>query len=212
MAFILVQLGLGVKHHLEYRRTQAPSLFGKIHIWTGRIILLLAVLNAFLYVPFDGTLPNIVRMYMLTLEARQWLFFCPKSYVRHRVWGVVGLGGFGRPFLPLWKTALVQEEAAIPARGGPTAASVATTKYGIQRRIPIGQPPALRVLLTLTRSWLEGRESTKGKFPVEERRGQGRRCAKPGAGAKATRIYLKARSNPGQTGGLECRAVNDTSD
>ncbi|GAB0138522.1 hypothetical protein EsDP_00006755 [Epichloe bromicola] len=48
VAFILAQLGLGVKHHLEHQKTQAPTLFGRIHMWTGRVILLLAVLNAFM--------------------------------------------------------------------------------------------------------------------------------------------------------------------
>jgi hypothetical protein len=51
VAFILAQLGLGVKHHLEYRRTQAPTLFGRIHLWMGRLILVLAFVNAMMYVP-----------------------------------------------------------------------------------------------------------------------------------------------------------------
>lgn len=53
VAFILAQLGLGVKHHLEHQKTQAPTLFGRIHMWTGRVILLLAVLNAFMYVSVE---------------------------------------------------------------------------------------------------------------------------------------------------------------
>ncbi|KAG6009059.1 hypothetical protein E4U21_003391 [Claviceps maximensis] len=48
VAFILGQLGLGFKHHLEYQKTQAPTLFGKIHVWSGRVILFLALVNSFL--------------------------------------------------------------------------------------------------------------------------------------------------------------------
>ncbi|KAG5998691.1 hypothetical protein E4U54_002136 [Claviceps lovelessii] len=47
VAFILVQLGLGFKHHFEYQKTKAPTLFGKIHVWIGRLVLLLALLNSF---------------------------------------------------------------------------------------------------------------------------------------------------------------------
>ncbi|OAA46044.1 integral membrane protein [Metarhizium rileyi] len=46
VAAILAQLGLGVKHHFEYQRTKTPTIFGRIHLWMGRLILLLAVVNA----------------------------------------------------------------------------------------------------------------------------------------------------------------------
>ncbi|KAM5352426.1 hypothetical protein ACJ41O_005149 [Fusarium nematophilum] len=46
--FLLGQFGLGVLHHTEFRRTQAPTKFGKIHLWLGRIILFLGTLNAFI--------------------------------------------------------------------------------------------------------------------------------------------------------------------
>ncbi|KAG5926302.1 hypothetical protein E4U42_003449 [Claviceps africana] len=47
VALILLQLGLGVKHHLEYTKTRASTLFSKIHVWTGRVILFLALINSF---------------------------------------------------------------------------------------------------------------------------------------------------------------------
>ncbi|QUC16099.1 uncharacterized protein UV8b_00340 [Ustilaginoidea virens] len=47
VAFVLAQVALGVKHHLEYQKTRAPTRFGRIHLWLGRLILLLAVLNSF---------------------------------------------------------------------------------------------------------------------------------------------------------------------
>ncbi|WKT44786.1 Cytochrome b561/ferric reductase transmembrane [Fusarium oxysporum f. sp. vasinfectum] len=45
---LLGQFGLGVMHHTQYRRTQAPTKYGKFHLWVGRIILFLGTLNAFL--------------------------------------------------------------------------------------------------------------------------------------------------------------------
>ncbi|EFZ01635.1 eukaryotic cytochrome b561 domain protein [Metarhizium robertsii] len=45
VAFILAQLGLGVQHHFKHQRTKAPTIFGKIHVWLGRLILLLAAVN-----------------------------------------------------------------------------------------------------------------------------------------------------------------------
>ncbi|KJZ79547.1 hypothetical protein HIM_01016 [Hirsutella minnesotensis 3608] len=47
IAFILGQLTLGAMHHQQYRKTQAPTKYGKIHLWLGRIILFLGTLNAF---------------------------------------------------------------------------------------------------------------------------------------------------------------------
>lgn len=32
-------------HHLEYRQTRAPTKYGKIHVWLGNGVLLLAVFN-----------------------------------------------------------------------------------------------------------------------------------------------------------------------
>ncbi|KAF5559549.1 cellobiose dehydrogenase [Fusarium napiforme] len=45
---LLGQFGLGVMHHTQYKRTQAPTKYGKFHLWVGRIILFLGTLNAFL--------------------------------------------------------------------------------------------------------------------------------------------------------------------
>ncbi|KAF4967495.1 hypothetical protein FSARC_4959 [Fusarium sarcochroum] len=45
---LLGQFGLGVMHHTQYRKTQAPTRYGKFHLWVGRIILFLGTLNAFI--------------------------------------------------------------------------------------------------------------------------------------------------------------------
>ncbi|CAG7560104.1 unnamed protein product [Fusarium equiseti] len=45
---LLGQFGLGVMHHTQYKKTQTPTRYGKIHLWVGRIILFLGTLNAFM--------------------------------------------------------------------------------------------------------------------------------------------------------------------
>jgi hypothetical protein len=35
-------------HHTQYKKTQTPTRYGKIHLWVGRVILFLGTLNAFL--------------------------------------------------------------------------------------------------------------------------------------------------------------------
>ncbi|UNI20596.1 hypothetical protein JDV02_006668 [Purpureocillium takamizusanense] len=47
VAFIIGQFVLGFLHHTEYRKTQAPTKFGRIHLWLGRIIIFFGILNAF---------------------------------------------------------------------------------------------------------------------------------------------------------------------
>ncbi|XWW93484.1 hypothetical protein V2A60_001417 [Cordyceps javanica] len=45
VAFLLGQFALGVMHHLEFRQTRAPTKYGRIHVWLGNGVLLLAVFN-----------------------------------------------------------------------------------------------------------------------------------------------------------------------
>lgn len=50
VAFILAQFTIGFLHHKKFKDTQHPTIYGKVHVWLGRIIIFLGVLNAFLYV------------------------------------------------------------------------------------------------------------------------------------------------------------------
>ncbi|KAF4988965.1 hypothetical protein FGRMN_9438 [Fusarium graminum] len=45
---LLGQFGLGIMHHAQYKKTQTPTRYGKIHLWVGRVILFIGTLNAFL--------------------------------------------------------------------------------------------------------------------------------------------------------------------
>lgn len=48
VAFTLSQWSLGFLHHQRWKQTQLPTVYGLLHVWLGRVIILLAVVNAFL--------------------------------------------------------------------------------------------------------------------------------------------------------------------
>ena len=44
-ATVFIQLGLGIVHHLIYRRTKQPTINSKIHLFMGPLLILLAIIN-----------------------------------------------------------------------------------------------------------------------------------------------------------------------
>ncbi|KAH6985945.1 hypothetical protein BKA56DRAFT_579449 [Ilyonectria sp. MPI-CAGE-AT-0026] len=48
IALLLAQFGLGFFHHTQYKKTQAPTQYGRIHIWVGRIIIFVGTMNCFI--------------------------------------------------------------------------------------------------------------------------------------------------------------------
>ncbi|KAJ9141691.1 Integral membrane protein [Pleurostoma richardsiae] len=51
MAFVLVQFGLGFFHHRIYKKTKQPTKLAPIHVWLGRVVIVLGVFNGFLGFP-----------------------------------------------------------------------------------------------------------------------------------------------------------------
>ncbi|KAI2624861.1 putative iron reductase domain protein [Hypoxylon sp. NC1633] len=49
--FIFAQFGLGYFHHRTFKRTQQTTKLAPIHVWMGRLILVLGVVNSFLGFP-----------------------------------------------------------------------------------------------------------------------------------------------------------------
>ncbi|RFU77312.1 integral membrane [Trichoderma arundinaceum] len=47
---MLVQMAVGILHHLKWRKTKQPTLFGKIHLWNGRIVMTVGAVNGYMYV------------------------------------------------------------------------------------------------------------------------------------------------------------------
>lgn len=50
VAFFMIQFAVGFLNHRQYRKTQIPSKYNVYHIWFGRLLVLLAIMNGFLYV------------------------------------------------------------------------------------------------------------------------------------------------------------------
>lgn len=46
--FVIAQFALGYFHHRTYKRTQQPTRLAPIHVWLGRLIVFLGILNGFL--------------------------------------------------------------------------------------------------------------------------------------------------------------------
>jgi hypothetical protein len=50
----VVQFTLGVIHHRHFKRTQTPSLFGKIHLYLGPTVIVIGLVNGILGLNFAG--------------------------------------------------------------------------------------------------------------------------------------------------------------
>ncbi|KAI1165582.1 hypothetical protein F5B18DRAFT_610236 [Nemania serpens] len=45
--FVIAQLVLGYLHHRIYKKTQQPTKMAPIHVWLGRVVILLGIVNGF---------------------------------------------------------------------------------------------------------------------------------------------------------------------
>lgn len=46
--FVIAQFALGFMHHRVYKKTQQPTKLAPVHVWMGRVIIPVGVMNAFL--------------------------------------------------------------------------------------------------------------------------------------------------------------------
>lgn len=46
---MFVQFTLGFMHHRAFKKTQQKTKLGPIHVWLGRVIVIMSVVNGFLY-------------------------------------------------------------------------------------------------------------------------------------------------------------------
>jgi hypothetical protein len=54
IASLMAQFTLGFLHHKAYKKTQKTTKMAPVHVWLGRIVIILATVNAFLYVKKVG--------------------------------------------------------------------------------------------------------------------------------------------------------------
>ncbi|KAI0430689.1 hypothetical protein F5Y09DRAFT_306994 [Xylaria sp. FL1042] len=77
--FVIAQLVLGFLHHRIYKKTQQPTKLAPIHVWLGRLVILLGVINGFTGFPlalspgYDfallGVVSFVLPVFLLTLAA-----------------------------------------------------------------------------------------------------------------------------------------------
>jgi hypothetical protein len=64
---VVVQFTLGVIHHAHFKRTQMPSLFGKIHLYLGPTVIVIGLVNGILGLNFAGNKRAIIGYVIVTL-------------------------------------------------------------------------------------------------------------------------------------------------
>ncbi|KAI0417142.1 hypothetical protein F5X98DRAFT_341526 [Xylaria grammica] len=73
--FVIIQLGLGFLHHRIYKKTQQPTKIAPVHVWLGRLVILLGVVNGFTGFPlalspgYDFALLGVVSFVLLSFLA-----------------------------------------------------------------------------------------------------------------------------------------------
>jgi len=82
-AFFLVQFAVGFLNHRQYRKTQVPSKYNVYHVWFGRLLILLAIMNGFFGFTFAlnrrygmvlaGLIIAVCVASLFVIIGRQWL-------------------------------------------------------------------------------------------------------------------------------------------
>ncbi|TGJ79066.1 hypothetical protein E0Z10_g9690 [Xylaria hypoxylon] len=73
--FVIAQLVLGFLHHRIYKKTQQPTKIAPIHVWLGRLVILLGIVNGFTGFPlalspgYDFALLGVVSFVLLSFLA-----------------------------------------------------------------------------------------------------------------------------------------------
>jgi hypothetical protein len=60
LPLLLIQWGIGFYHHLRFRKTKRPTIYGKIHLFAGPAIVLGGIINGFTGFNFSGEPHNNV--------------------------------------------------------------------------------------------------------------------------------------------------------
>ncbi|KAK5987280.1 hypothetical protein PT974_11404 [Cladobotryum mycophilum] len=52
--FVLAQMVLGLLHHIQWKKTQQPTIYSRIHVWVGRFIMVFGAINGYMGFSFAG--------------------------------------------------------------------------------------------------------------------------------------------------------------
>ena len=74
MALFCIQPILGVVHHLQYRRLRRRGAFGHVHIWYGRSIMILGIVNGGLGLQLTGGSTVYIVIYSVLASVSTLLY------------------------------------------------------------------------------------------------------------------------------------------
>ncbi|EYB25811.1 hypothetical protein FG05_10183 [Fusarium graminearum] len=101
---LLGQFGLGVMHHTQYKKTQTPTRYGKIHLWVGRIILFFGTLNAFMGFTFalNRRFGMLLALLIIFITITSLILIYGRQYLDKRRLGPrgPGLAGGSQQYAP----------------------------------------------------------------------------------------------------------------
>ncbi|EMC90845.1 hypothetical protein BAUCODRAFT_39860 [Baudoinia panamericana UAMH 10762] len=128
-AGVIIQLGLGIINHAIHRRTKQGTAFGKVHLFLGPTVMLLALINGGLGLNLagdtQGHVPYAIAVLaagILFILARAWIHlfmshaqYKPEEAVEQYPWqNSFGLPSSGSPFQDVETPASYKSEVTNP--------------------------------------------------------------------------------------------------
>lgn len=81
---LIVQLGMGSWHHWVFKRTNSPTIFGRIHRYFGHIIMLLGIINGGIGLTWSYASRSVVIGYSIAVFIISLVYLVPLWKVK---WG-----------------------------------------------------------------------------------------------------------------------------
>ncbi|KAL7799021.1 hypothetical protein V8C37DRAFT_366290 [Trichoderma ceciliae] len=160
---LLIQLAVGILHHLKWRKTKQPTLFGKIHLWNGRIVLTVGAVNGYIGFGFalDRKYALIVLgiVFFLVICALGYIIWGAKRQMPRRQQGPSGFEGLNHSYQ--------QQQQPEPWRNNTYSASVtAAPAYPIDPP-PGYEPPGAQIGLQNVAPWRSTTPEARGSYEDE---------------------------------------------
>ncbi|KAK4075380.1 uncharacterized protein Triagg1_4501 [Trichoderma aggressivum f. europaeum] len=145
---LFVQLAAGILHHLKWRKTKQPTTFGKVHLWNGRIVMILGAANGYIGFGFalDRKYALIVLgiVFFLVLCTLGYLIWGAKRQIPRRQQGPSGFEGLNHSY---------QQQHPEPWRNTSYSATVTAAPAYPHDPPPGYEAPSAQIGLQSTTSW-----------------------------------------------------------
>ncbi|KAM0254709.1 hypothetical protein ACHAQJ_006490 [Trichoderma viride] len=145
---MLVQMTVGIIHHLKWRKTKQPTLFGKIHLWNGRIVMVLGAGNG--YIGFGYALDRKYALivlgivFLLVICFLGFIIWGAKRQMPRRQQGPSGFEGLNHSY---------QQQQQQPWQNTGYAASGTAAPLYPNDPPPGYEPPSAQIDLQSAASW-----------------------------------------------------------